>query len=461
MIYVLFFFILLMLIGSYSYYNKNITHPCVLFFLVYSFSVLCAIFNVEKWNINLSLTTFIILLGGAVELLLVSIVFDYIFKKRNNKNKDLKKDNKKTLVVNNLVDSRAVWFTRIIVLYDIIMLAILIINIINIAASHGSFSSISEMLTVYKNATSYTTSASLPKYVTILMKPVVASAYLCYYIFIVKALSEKFKNKKELLLSIVKKFIYVMPVILYSISMFAQSNREGIMILLGNLFILSIILWYKKSNWRKEIRPIFIAKVGGICIIGLIVFFFSAKWVGRINDKGMFDYITLYSGGSIECLNQYVKDPVDIKIVRGEETFYNMIKTFDSFGITHYDIAQKMTVHKEFRYYNGEMIGNVYTAYRRWMHDYGIVGVFILQFVFSAVICYIYNLIHYTKYNLFLNNFIILLYSYLSYTIYLHFIDDYLFFDVLGQASFAVLACLIAGYYFICVKTKKLKKLID
>ena len=455
LIYLLFVLLLVLLVLSYFHFKKDIVHPSVLFLAVYTFSVFCALFNVEKWNIDLSYTTFLILLGGALEFLIISLVVDYFFKKKKIP-KEVSSEESKNIELFDKQEKKLDIFSIILIIYDSLILGILIYNIVKIASSFGSFSGISDMLNIYKDATSYTTNARLPKYVTILLKPFVASTYICYYVFLKRILVTKFETKKKFFKLILKKSFHLIPILLFIISTFLQSNREGIIIVVFNLFIMTVIFWYKKNYWTKEIKPSFILKIIGVCIIGLIVFFFSAKWVGRENEKGMFDYITFYCGGSIECLNQYVKEPTDISIVRGEETFYNLIHTLDSFKITNYDLTSKMTVHKEFRYYNGEMIGNVYTGYRRWLHDYGIVGMIILQFIFATIINLLYYSTKYTNNKKILNNFLIILYSYLSYTIYLHSIDDYFYFDVLGQASFAVIACLIIEYLIVCKIEKKL-----
>lgn len=452
LIYIMFSILFALLIFSYFYFKRDIVNPAVLFFTVYSFSVFCALFNIEKWGIEIQPITFCIIIGGALEFLMISIICKVIFEK---KQKDITEDsdisNKenndaKLIEINKKREKNINIFLAIIIIYSLIVLIVLSYHIISISAKFGKFSNISEMLTLYKEATSYTTHARLPKYVTILMKPFIAGTYICYYIFIKKILDKNIQNKNEILKLLAKNLPYLIPTILYIISVFIQSNREAIIIIIFNYFIMTVIFWYKKNEWNKTIKPVFLLETLIIGVFGLILFFFSAKWVGRINEQGMFDYITFYCGGSIECLNQYMKEPKEIEVVRGEETFYNLINTLDSFKITNYNIKDKLTVHKEFRYYNGKMIGNVYTGYRRWIHDYGIPGMIILQFVFALVINIIYYSIKYTKSKNRLNDFLIIFYSYLSYTIYLQPIDDYFYFDVIGQASLAVIICIIIEY---------------
>ena len=74
LIYILLLCFILMLIGSYFLFKKEIMHPVIIFIAMYTFSVLCAVCNIDNWGIEMSKMTFIILLLGAVEFVLVSYI---------------------------------------------------------------------------------------------------------------------------------------------------------------------------------------------------------------------------------------------------------------------------------------------------------------------------------------------------------------------------------------------------
>ncbi|MFU7518193.1 hypothetical protein, partial [Clostridium sp. HCS.1] len=69
-----------------------------------------------------------------------------------------------------------------------------------------------------------------------------------------------------------------------------------------------------------------IITIGIIGILVLVIFYLSASWVGRINNKNIIDYITLYCGGSIENLNLFIKSPPEASSIWGKESFYYLIK---------------------------------------------------------------------------------------------------------------------------------------
>lgn len=437
---ILFILFILMTIGMFLKLKKEVTQPAIIFLTVYTFSIGCAVLNIQKWGIDMKLNTFLILLLGAVEFIIITYIVNKVYEKKY-----------KNLVQydNNYnqcgIEKKYSFYVFSFIIYDLVVLFILIYNIRQISSMFGEYNSVSQMLHLFREHTSYNNHARLPGYVTLLMKPVIASVYVFSFIFL-KNLVNSMENIK---LVIYKTWYYLIPALIHMINCYMQSNREGIIILLLNLITMGIVLWAVKEKWQKEIKVRSIFKFGVFGLIGLIIFYFSAAWVGRVNTKGMFEYITFYAGGSIECLNQYVQDPEPVTVVRGEETFYNLINNLDSAGITNFDLREKKVGHLEFRYHNDVMVGNVYTAYRRWLHDFGIVGVFMLQGIMALIMQVIYNQMKYTSKSRIKKDLLILMYSYLSYTIFMHPIGDYFYFDILSKASIAVIVSIIMLYILI------------
>ncbi len=434
LIYLLLICFIILLIGSYFLFKKEIMQPSIIFIAMYTFSVLCAVVNVENWGINMSVATFLILLLGAIEFIGVSYFTQKIYEKKT-KCKESKAILKKINV------PRAVIF--IITIYCLLTVCLQLLVVFDIASRYGKFTGFSNALTLFKEHTSYNKDVDLPGYLTLMHCPVIASALALTLIYINNIIVED-KDK----LKVAKNNIhYLIPTLLFIILYIIQSNRGMIIDFIVEMITITIILWSCKNLWKKHIKISTIMKLGLAGIIGLIIFYYSASLVGRINTKGIFDYITYYCGGSIECFNQYVNNEKQIKMVRGEETFYNLISNLDSFGITDYKISERESGHLEFIYYEDEMVGNIYTAYRRWMNDFGILGIVVLQGIMSAFFTVIYNKI---KYNNGKNlNLWILIYGYLSYTIYLHPMDGYLYLEVLSKAGIARLVTVIVGYIII------------
>ena len=160
----------------------------------------------------------------------------------------------------------------------------------------------------------------------------------------------------------------------------------------------------------------------------------------------MFEYITFYVGGSIECLNQYVKEPVETKIA-GEETFHNLLTNLNDMHITNLDLNS--SIHLEFRYYGKTMIGNIYTAYRRWIHDFGYIGALILNGFMAVFFNVFYNKIKYGNYKKEKTILMIIIYSYMSYSIYYHPLDSIFYNEFISRAFILFMFILLITYIII------------
>ena len=92
------------------------------------------------------------------------------------------------------------------------------------------------------------------------------------------------------------------------------------------------------------------------------------------------------------------------------------------------------------------MVGNVYTAYRRWIYDFGFVGAVFLQGVMAAVISIFYNKLKYRK----VRNigFWLILYSYLAYTVVFHPIDGYFYVQYVSQTFITTVILIWLMYWF-------------
>lgn len=100
-------------------------------------------------------------------------------------------------------------------------------------------------------------------------------------------------------------------------------------------------------------------------------------------------YICCYIGGSIHLLDDFIKKPIDGSQIWGKETFYSIIRFIGQ----RFNIKDWIYIsHLEFRYSNGLNVGNIYTAFRKYIYDFGYFGVIWC----TALVSFIYNQIYYT-----------------------------------------------------------------
>jgi oligosaccharide repeat unit polymerase len=419
--------------------KKDIANPSLIFIAVYLISIFCAIINIKNWGIDMDIRTFLILLIGGLEFVFISVLINNYYNKKFNYN------NENTEIKEIKID---LFKIILIYIYSIAVLIILAINVFKIAGHYGTFNNLSQALTLFKQHTSYSIDESLPHYLLLLEKPIIIFAYLFLYFFI----NNLFSKKRTLKENIKKYWHYLIPVFCYIIQEFLSSNRLTILSLICAATVYSMILYNKKNNWEKEFSVKSIFKLFIILIIVLCLFFVSASFIGRINNNGLVDYITLYAGGSIECLNQFIKNPIESSNIIGKESFYYLIKNLYDYKIIH--LNNMYTIHLEFRYYNSTMIGNVYTAYRRWIYDFGYIGMFILQGIMALFFNIYYNRIKYSKMKT--KNFSIIIYGFMIYSVFLHPIDGYFYLQTIRIAFITTIILFIIIYYI--VKILKIKK---
>ena len=156
----------------------------------------------------------------------------------------------------------------------------------------------------------------------------------------------------------------------------------------------------------------------------------------------------MYGGGSIQLFDMYLQEPPQKSELFGSETFWGTYRFLDDYNII--NLRKKPTGSLEWRKSNNYSIGNVYTAYRRWIQDFGILGCAIV----FAFVCMVYN-IYYNKlkyYNKGKNNLFnisLIFYAYLYYHLVLISIDCRIFDEVIPASLSQFVVALLVYYYAI------------
>ena len=429
MIYILTLFFLIALIICYYLFEKEIATPSIIFCCTYFLSTLCTCLNVKEWGVKLQFNTFLVFFLGTLEFIIINYIIYNYFKNRSKNKKIKNKIQIKDIKINKK-------FLISIIVYEILVLLLLYKNVLSIASEYGKYNSFSEALTIFKDVTSYKPITRLPRYLTLLMKPIVSAAYVAVFIFF----NNLFTRKKDIKLKIKENIIYCIFPTLYITQRIIESNRGSILNLGVSIIVMAIIFWSMSNDWKKVFPLKRIGQLLLLGIIGLIVFYYSASLVGRINNKNMYRYITFYAGGSIECFNVWLNKPDNIESFRGEYTFGRTINDLNDLKLTNIHTNNKN--YSSFVYYKNKMVGNIYTSYRPWIHDFGVIGLVILQGLLSTIFSYMYYIIRYNR-DCKYHKYIILLYGYLIYTIFMHPIDSYFYLETFTKSSFLMFTLML------------------
>lgn len=456
---VLFVFFIVMLVIAYFLFKKDIGQPAIIFFASYTLSMFCACLNINKWSMDLGWQSFFTLLGGAIEFLTISYILMKFFEKKYRKKMDVEK--KREIVQNKdfykdgLINVEK-WKVFLVIIYDVVILICLIIAVLDIASKFGDYSNYSQALTIFRENTSYNNNITMPRILTLAQKPMLAAVYIMLYVFIHNLVLED----KKLVIKLKNNMIYLIPVILGTLSFLVQSNRGSVLKVIVAGVMISIVLMNKKKNY---INTFSLKNIGTIVVIGvavLILFYAAASLIGRKTKYNFIEYITMYAGGSIRNLDMYYKEPLNKDSTYiGIETFHDLINNLGKIGIL--DVKNMPTNHLEFRFVetdHGKLnTGNVYTAYRRWMQDFGIEGMIVLQAIMCVAFNFAYNKIKYSnKTNKSTLGIIIIIYGLLSYTLFMHPIDGIFYNTIFRSAAITQTIVTIIGYYILITDTKNI-----
>lgn len=191
----------------------------------------------------------------------------------------------------------------------------------------------------------------------------------------------------------------LIPVAMCIIQMLLGGGRLGIVQLVMYSIMLFILLSKKLRNINYNIN--FRMLVYGVfsVVVGGILFYYAKAIVGRgaadLSISKIFGYITMYVGGPIQLLDVFLFNPLESSNIWGKETFYTINTQLTRLGVL--DI-EPYIIHLEFRNATtGAFLGNIYTAYRSYIYDFGFWGLSILPIIFAVCVCSLYYKIVYDR----------------------------------------------------------------
>lgn len=424
MIYLLVLCVFVLFIISYKIF-KDLFHPCVIFCACYTFSTFLAMLNNKNWNINLHVETLLIIIFGAVIFILVSL-----WTKNNNlRFKRYTKWNKTDI---NSTDSVLIWIICIVQIMYIVRGYIYV----------NGFGSDSVTQMIVKARTTSVSDINSGNIAWSLVGRInTYIAYIYAYVIINKAVYSKNKLRHNCR--------YCMPIILWALGNIFYGGRQVYINYLFAILVMSALC--KKRNYKKESVSVSqIVRYGKVAIISMIAFYYLAFLVGRGSERSVFEYISSYVGGAIQLFDMYIQNPIKENVLQGGETFYYLYKTLYKIGLISSENIGNFYL--EFRV-SGELIGNVYTAYRRWYSDFGILGCLLLQTIFSLFFSNFYKIVSNVK----VSGFLVILYARMIKGVFLHFLEDTFFIEICNP-SFYINLIIFYLCYAIIDKVKLITK---
>ena len=260
-------------------------------------------------------------------------------------------------------------------------------------------------------------------------------AYVSAFAFFYKLFFDKVKVK-----------ILLLPMMIYMPFLILSTGRMGLLLYVIYLALIGCITYRLKQNDSVESR-----KVSARWAIYSAVFFFLlflgfGFFTGKFSLSGAasnpFAVLAHYGGASIPAFSEIMKLPY---VYDGNIGSYTLI------GV--YRILQKfielpnVAIFPPFVSFQG-MDTNIYTAYYRYIIDFGVVGCTAIMVFFGGFYTFFYTLAKSGN----LGAFAIIAYSAFSYPIFLFFQDERFFLDLFGTAVIYQLAALFFFYKIILRK---------
>ena len=434
MIYTLLVTLIIFLIISYYFFDRKIISPPVVLNAVYVFSTICAIYNVKKWGIDLHANTYCVITGGNLIFMAISYIIHLYYKKKHlNKNQE----DYKTIGLKyiELSYSKIIIYTLIVCVFSIIYGY----SILKLAKGYNNTNDYAELMTAYRRNTSYGED-SLPAWLMRLFLIISASIYMITYVFVNNIICNKKKKKN---------YILLIPIVIFLVATLMGAERADCLNLFVYILTISYLLLSKKENTIRKINNKYVKR--GVVAVSLFLILFSVSkgLVGRTDDYDTMYYITFYAGGSIQLLDMFLQDPTYPTYI-GEEVFRGFRNKLSKYGIV--ENTSKIG-HLEFRHSHRVNIGNVYTAYRKYIHDFGYFSIIPFQLCLAVFYGIWYEKIKYRKIrdNIDIS---VILFVYMFIPLVKHSIQEGFYSTYLVNLPIIFIYMIIWKYYFVDFKLK-------
>lgn len=378
MIWILLLILVLWEFCVFIYFKKDSFNPTVLYNMGFIVAIFVAALNTQKWGVKLSVKTLLVILIGSFAFFFGNLLGVKIREKKRRTEITGDRGELRAIVVEN-------WKVWLLIVIGIVTIYRQSIEVRIIASHAAEYYKQQGLMTAYKAALSdgYNMSELLQQMIRI----VSVSAQILTFVLIYNFYFGSKRERKQL------KWIAVLLVI-YIVQCIMQAGRGSLI----NYFIYLIFLFYftnkiKLNGFRMNIFKKKFILTGLLTVAAFLIFFYKGMGlVGRTTSANFFDYISCYLGSSIEMLDLYLREPSSKTDVFMGETMPVLINFFKRLGVGSSETIKVVLEYRETE--TGLIIGNIYTALRRYYNDLKWLGVCIFPFLMSLFFSLYYKSIN-------------------------------------------------------------------
>lgn len=407
---------------SYFINNKDIAAPSMIIFIVFVISLLFNFINKNKWEVSFSVTFFLVITIGFIATLIADVLGAKAGRKlilyhKKRKVKDFQLNQYYVINV-------PIYINIIVILFMILVALLYYKDTMRIASLYGDLT-LQSVLQAVRNITYSVGSSSDIEFGTskILSHAILISKALGYIYIYIYLFNLVFSSGKKILR---RNWMYLIPPVIYLLeSVFSTSRSQILYFFAGTCFML-YLLWYCRYGKIQYDTKIKFIKYGVITImIFCLIFYLLGFLTKKSTALSFFDNISIYIGGSLVSFNKWLKNFTSTTQFFGEESLVGIRKILYKLHLTDYYTVR----HLEFVNF-GKFHGNVFSAFRRYLSDFGYLGLFIMQFFSTFSFSFIYNKIKKNK----VPGGMIIVYGYIIYAAAMEAIDE-LFFSAVFEIS--------------------------
>lgn len=398
-IYCLFFLLLLLSILSFFLFDFDVMEPANIFLSTMTASALFGALNVQRWSLSVSFFTLFIVLGGVLSFLIGSFFSYFELRKIAS---DYRNDNYTGADV-RVYNANIKIFILCIV--SVILLGFSFKEVYDLALQLGNTGGISTMISTVRYPMERQ-EVSFSRWMSYRSLFVQSVCYVYIYIFFDNLLNEN------------KIYIkYLLPIFIYIPFTILTTGRMDILFLLVYTVTVFSILYFKKKHYSIASKKIIciVLFISAISFLGIFLLygFFTGKVVTE--ERTPFVIISHYVGLSFPALDKFLNGYSVESLYIGNNTFSGIYNNLISLGID----LPRPNIFLDFIEFEG-INTNVYSAFRRYIEDYGIIGMMAVLFIFGSMFSFVYNYILKKKNN----KYLIIMYATYAWTLVLSFHDE-------------------------------------
>lgn len=426
MIYLLLFTILLFMLFTYYFFQKNVLNPSFVLCGTFLVSLFFSILNSQKWGFILLSETYLIITFSLASFIIAGI-FAYMIPIKNTK-RDI-------IIFQHFLSGKLL----------ILMNIVLLLGLYKYYRETRELSFMVHNLDRDYSLLYYARMAKLQFYdisrmSNLFFKISQAFSYISLIIFFRNIVDKKnsFYN-----------LIFISPVFIYLIYCILSTGRTEIIYLTVYSINIYFIFLYKKNNYSSKINKKIIFYIFISFLIFIILFTLIGSMRGQlISKEGTYDRLSIYIGGSIPALNNYIKNGIIFPTeILGQNTFFGIYRILGKINTT---IPQLYAPLPFIVFKNGHST-NVYTGIVRYYNDFG----FFITLIIMFFLGFFYNIffrIACKKNSLF----IIMMYSIFSYPIFEMVIEERFFMNLFPLNFFKYLFFFSIFYYILLYRKRKM-----